>query len=302
MRSVTAGDGFGSTGNLTLMNEQKPTRPVDGDVALITGAARGQGRSHALALAERGVSLALCDVNAPIAPIAYPLASEEDLEETREMVSAFGVGVHVGTVDVRDLEALQRFVGEAESELGPVDIAITNAGVTAYGSVADSSAEDWSTILDVNLTGTFNTMRAVAAGMRERRRGRIVTVASMMGRSSSAGIPAYSASKWGVIGLTKSAALELAPFDVTVNSVAPGNIRTPMIDNEMLRSLMRPDLESPTLEDLAEPLGTLHTMDVPWLEPEEVTAAVLYLLSPGARHVTGTVMDVDAGAGARNTA
>lgn len=275
---------------------------VDGSVALITGAARGQGRSHALALAARGVNVVLVDATAPIANIGYPMATPDDLQETRALVEAEGVQAVAATVDVRDLVALQRAVDDATATLGPIDIAVTSAGVTAYGSVADSTAEEWSTIIDINLTGTFNTIRTVAAGMRERRRGRIVTISSMMGRSASAGIPAYVASKWGVIGLSKSAALELAPFDVTVNVIAPGNINTPMIDNPMLLSLMRSDLENPTLADLAEPLGHLHAMNVPWLEPHEVTAALLYLLSPAASHITGTVMDVDAGAGASNTA
>lgn len=275
---------------------------IPGRVALISGGARGQGRSHAVALARRGVDVALCDLCTDVATIPYPLATEEDLAETAHLVEAEGARCYSGVVDVRDLGAVKAFVAATEATLGPVDIAITSAGVTGFGAVADMEAAEWRDMIDINLTGTFNVMRAVSHGMRDRHSGRIVTVSSMMGRTASAGIPSYVASKWGVIGLSKSAALELAGFGVTVNVVAPGNIRTPMIENDALFSLMRPDLEHPVLEDLREPLGALHPMDVPWLEPEEITAAVLFLVSDAASHISGTVIDINAGASGRFTA
>ncbi|HLH27418.1 MAG TPA: SDR family oxidoreductase, partial [Acidimicrobiales bacterium] len=127
-------------------------------------------------------------------------------------------------------------------------------------------------------------------------------ISSMMGRSANPGAPAYVASKWGVIGLCKAAALELAGVGVTVNVVAPGNVSTDMIHNETLYRLMRPDLERPTREDVAGPMASLHAQPVPWIEPEDVTAAVVFLASEAARHITGSVIDVDAGASARFTA
>ena len=290
-------------GEQTVSEAHRMTEPtIPGRVALISGGARGQGRSHAVALARRGVAVAVCDLCADVETIAYPLATPDDLAETARLVEAEGARCHHGIVDVRDLDAVKDFVAASEAALGPIDIAITSAGVTGYGAVADMEAAEWRDMIDINLTGTFNVMRAVSHGMRDRRSGRIVTVSSMMGRSASAGIPAYVASKWGVIGLSKSAALEMAGFGVTVNVVAPGNIRTPMIENDALYSLMRPDLEHPTLEDLRGPLGSLHPMDVPWLEPTEVTAAVLFLVSEGAAHISGTVIDINAGASGRFTA
>lgn len=279
-----------------------PQRSGPGRVALITGGARGQGRSHALALARLGIDIAVCDLAADLATVPYPMATPEDLAETERLVTAEGVRCFTEVVDVRDAGAVDAFVARTDRTLGPVDIAITSAGISAITPISTITPEEWSTVIDINLTGTLNVIRAVAPGMCERRTGRIITVSSMMGRSANPAICAYSASKWGVIGLTKSIALEVAGFGVTVNAVAPGNVRTPMIENDWFVHTMRPDLDEPVFDDLAAPLSSLHPMGVPWLEPEEITGAVLYLCSDAARHVTGAVIDVNAGASGAFTA
>ncbi len=284
------------------MDDREPGQPFGGKVAVITGGARGQGRSHALALAERGADVAICDLCADVDTVPYPMATPSDLDATRRAVEATGRRCVAEVVDVRDADALGAFVSAAEAELGPVEIAVANAGITAITPISTITAEEWSALVDINLTGTFNLIRAVAPGMADRRSGRIITVSSMMGRSANPGICGYVASKWGVIGLTKSIALELAASGVTVNAVAPGNVRTPMIENDWFVHMMRPDLEAPTFDDLALPLSTLHPMGVPWIEPGEITGAVLYLCSDAARHVTGSVIDVDAGASGSFTA
>jgi SDR family mycofactocin-dependent oxidoreductase len=275
--------------------------PFSGRVALITGGARGQGRSHAVELARLGADIAIADLCRDLGSVGYSLATPEDLAETVRLVEEQGRRCMSATVDVRDLGAMLAFVDGARASLGSLDILVANAGISTMGSICSMDATEWSETIDTNLTGVFNAMRACAPHMRRQRWGRMIGISSMMGRSSSPGIPAYVASKWGVIGLCKSVAFELAGFGVTVNAIAPGNVSTPMIHNDVLYRLMRPDLDHPTREDVAPGMAGLHVQPVPWLEPEEITAVVVYLASEAARHITGSVIDVDAGASARFT-
>ncbi len=283
------------------MTETSDQTPLAGKVAVITGGARGQGRSHAVELARLGADIAVCDLCRDVASVGYPLATGEDLGETARLVADQGRRCIPTVADVRDLDVMVAFVDGVRAELGSVDILVANAGVSTLGSICTMGAAEWSETIDINLTGVFNAMRAAAPHMRRQRWGRIIGISSMMGRSANPGIPAYTASKWGVIGLCKSVALELAGDGVTVNAVAPGNVSTPMIHNEALYRLLRPDLDHPAREDVAPAMAGLHVQPVPWIEPEEITAAVVFLVSEGARHITGSVIDVDAGASARFT-
>lgn len=272
----------------------------EGRVALVTGAARGMGRSHAVALAERGADVVLCDACCDMATVAYPLGTKDDLAETASLVEAAGRDAMTFTLDVRDRSALDTAVEEVKSRFGRLDILIANAGVSAPVPVLGGDPEVWDDVIGINLTGVYNSIRAVAPSMASQRWGRIVATASMLGRSSSPTQAAYVASKWGVIGLVKAAAQDLAARGITVNAVAPGNIDTTMARNEALFRMVRPDLKNPTAEDAAAALQMLHLQPIPWIAPQEVTDAVMFLL--GAEHITGSVIDVNAGASARFTA
>lgn len=260
------------------------------------------GRSHALALAREGADVVLIDLCGELPSILYPLATPDDLAETAELVSACGRRVLARRADVRDFGHVAAAVDEAVADLGRLDIVVANAGVSGGDSIQVASPAQWNDVVAVNLTGTFNAFRAAAPQMIKQNYGRMIAISSMMGRGPTPGMGAYAASKWGVIGLVKSSAQDLARFGVTVNAIAPGNVDTPMIRNDFLYRKVRPDLEAPGFEDVVGYLGMLHAQPEPVLPPEEISAAVLFLAGPDARHMTGAVLDLNAGASARVTA
>ena len=267
---------------------------LSGKIAFVTGGARGQGRSHALALAEAGADVAVCDLGSDIESVKYPLGTREEIDETVRLIEKFG-RLGLGLVaDVRDRGAVQRAVDDTIAEFGQIDILCANAGIFSRGGLAELSEDSWQTMLDVNVTGVFNAIRAVVPGMVERGSGRIIATSSMAGKMGAPFMAHYAAAKWGVIGLVKSAALELAATGVTVNAVCPTNVNTAMLHNEDMYSFFAPGIDSPTAEQASTVFASTIPMGVPWVEPSDVSAAVLFLASDGARYISGETIAVAA--------
>jgi (+)-trans-carveol dehydrogenase len=269
---------------------------VEGKVAFITGAARGQGRSHAVRLAEEGADIIATDICAQIDTVSYPLASEEDLAETVRLVEKLGRRVVARPADVRDLAALRRAADEGVAELGRLDIVVANAGIASYGPAAQLDEQTWQDMIDTNLTGAWHTYKATIGHMvRGGSGGSVILISSTCGLKGLPGIAHYVSAKHGMVGLMRSLAHEVAPHMIRVNTLHPTNVHTDMVDNDASRAAFRPDLEHPTMDDLAVPALLMHLLPVPWLDPREISHAVLFLASDEARFITGAVIPVDAG-------
>jgi len=275
-------------------------KELEGKTALITGAARGQGRTHAVALAREGMNVVVTDLHEEIAPVPYAMAVADDLAETARLVEAEGVKALSLTVYVRDADAVDAAARAAVEQFGSLDVACANAGIWAAAELAEMTEEQWQTVIDINLTGVFHTIRAAAREMKPQGSGRIIATASTAGRAGMANFGNYVAAKWGVIGLVKTAALELAPHRINVNAVCPACVKTDMMfENQALYHVFRPDLEAPTTADIEATIEeALHKLPEPWIEPEEVSDIVVFLASDRGRHITGTGIDITAGASA----
>lgn len=269
---------------------------VEGKVALITGAARGQGRSHAVRLAEEGADIIALDVCEDIETSVIPLASDDDLTETAKLVEDLDRRILTRKADVRDLAAQQAVVDEGMSEFGRLDIVSANAGIAGFGPAHELTEQQWEEMLAVNITGVWKTCRAVIPAMIEAGNGgSIILTSSTAGLMGLANTAHYTAAKHGVVGLMRTLANELAPHMIRVNSVHPTTVATDMIHNEAVYDLFRPDLEHPTLDDAKDAFLTLNMLPIPWVEARDISNAVLWLASDEARYVTGVTLPVDAG-------
>jgi len=269
---------------------------VEGQVAFITGAARGQGRAHALRLAEEGADIVLVDACVDMATVGYPLASVEDLEEGAELVRKLGRRALSVQADVRDQAALDAAVATAFETFGRLDIVCANAGVASFAKTWELTDEQWADVIDVDLTGVWRTIRAVVPTMLDAGRGgSIVLTSSAGGIQGIQNFGHYVAAKHGVIGLMRTLANEVASARIRVNAVVPGTVLTDMVMNEPAMRLFRPDLEHPVLDDVREAMQSMHALPTPWLDPVDVSNAILWLSSDEARYVTGVVLPIDAG-------
>jgi (+)-trans-carveol dehydrogenase len=277
--------------------QRQMTGRVEGKVAFITGAARGQGRSHAITLAREGADIIAVDIEGQVDSVQYPMSTPEDMERTVKEVEALDRRIVAAKVDVRDYPALKETLDDGVAQLGRLDIVSANAGIVSYGTLADLPEQTWQDVIDTNLTGVWHATKAAIPHLRAGGRG-----GAMILTSSDAGLKPYqnsghyTAAKHGVIGLMQTLALELAADGIRVNAIAPTQVDTPMLMNPATYRLFRPDLENPTADDMAAPSQATNILPIPWVEPADISNALLFLASDEARYVTGVVLPVDAGA------
>jgi SDR family mycofactocin-dependent oxidoreductase len=262
-------------------------REFDGKVAFITGAAHGQGRATALALAREGAKIAAFDVAKPLAYPAYAMGTSLDLSSLQSECAATGSECLIFSGDVRDASAVKAAVDATLERFGRIDILFNNAGICAYGLAHELSEDAWDAMLDINLKGAWLVAKHVIPAMIAQRSGVILNNSSIAGLRGMNRLSHYAASKWGLTGLSKSLAIELAPHGIRVNSIHPTGVNTPM--NDGLAAL-----EGSTTQEIAE-RSAGNLLPVPWIEPEDVAHAVLYLASDRARYVTGSEFVIDAG-------
>jgi SDR family mycofactocin-dependent oxidoreductase len=263
---------------------------LDGKVAFITGAARGQGRSHAVRLAQEGADIIAVDICHQIESVPYPLATGEDLDQTVKEVEALGRRIVAHQADVRDEAGLKAAFDDGADKLGPAEVVVANAGIATMS--LHETHEAWQVVIDVNLTGVFNTVEVALPSMiRHGRGGAIVLISSSAGLTGiggpSRGGLAYTASKHGVVGLMRSYANNLARHRIRVNSVHPTGVRTPMVENDRLREFLTANPEAGN--------AIANALPVDMVESADIASAVAWLVCDDARYVTGITLPVDAG-------
>ncbi|HEX3589006.1 MAG TPA: mycofactocin-coupled SDR family oxidoreductase [Pseudonocardiaceae bacterium] len=264
---------------------------LDGKVAFITGAARGQGRSHAIRLAQEGADIIAVDICAQIDTVAYPMATPEDLDQTVKQVEALDRRIVARQADVRDEAGLKAAFDAGVAELGPVDIVLANAGIAPM-SLHEEKHAAWQDVIDVNLTGVFNTVEIAIPSMVERGQGGAIVLTSSTAGINGIGGPTrgglgYTAAKHGVVGLMRSYANVLAPHSIRVNTVHPTGVNTPMVVNDVMREFLENDPQMGA--------GMANALPVDMVEPVDISNAIVWLVSDDARYVTGVTLPVDAG-------
>ncbi|MDR7303978.1 mycofactocin-coupled SDR family oxidoreductase [Haloactinomyces albus] len=272
---------------------------MQGKVAFITGAARGQGRSHAVRLAEEGADIIAIDICADIDTVTpfFNLATEDDLMETARQVEKLGRRIVTHKADVRDLTALQSAFDAGVAELGRIDTVVANAGIASFARSWELSSQQWQDMIDINLTGVFHTAKTAIPRLIEAGNGgSILFTSSIGGFKGVQNVAHYVSAKHGIVGLMRTLANELAPYNIRVNTVHPTNVDTTMIQNPGTYGLFTPGDPEPSQDKAIPGFMSLNALPVPWVDSIDISNAVLFLASDEARYVTGATFPVDAGA------
>jgi SDR family mycofactocin-dependent oxidoreductase len=268
---------------------------VAGKVAFITGAARGQGRSHALRLAEEGADIIAVDIEDEIGSVDYGLSTEDDMAETVKLVQGLGRRIVASKADVRDYDRLKAAVDEGVQELGRLDIVCANAGIFPVPA-SGITPQMWKDTIDVNLTGTWHTCQAAIPHLVEQGSGgSIIITSSTAGLEAYPGFSHYVSSKHALVGLMRTLALELAPSFIRVNTIHPTTANTQLVMNEITYRSIRPDLANPAQDDARDVFVAKNALPVPFIEPRDISNVVLFLASDESRYITGVALPVDAG-------
>jgi NAD(P)-dependent dehydrogenase (short-subunit alcohol dehydrogenase family) len=287
----------------------KPGRgsSLSGKVAVVTGAARGIGRAIAVELAANGADVAVLDIAGPVSPASNAVpATPEELAETARLIEAYGRRAHPLRVDIRDIAALRAAADQIERQSNRIDIVVANAAIQRWKPLLQMEDADWRDVIDNNLNGTANTIRAFAPKMVARRHGRIIVLSSMQGRHGTKDASSYSASKWGILGLMKSAAMELGEYNITVNAILPGLVDTALTRYErryvesMAETGHKPP-ERPTAQQAWDERAPTVPLKVGWLQPEDVSPVAVFLASDAAALVTGASYEVTGGDSAKDS-
>jgi len=288
-----------------------PVRPgrgsaLTGKVAVVTGAARGIGRAIAVEFAANGADVVIIDIGGPVsvASDAKP-ATEADMAETVRQVKAYGRKSEAIRLDIRDIAALRAAADRIESTYGKIDIVVADAAIQRWKPLLEMQDAEWRDVIDNNLNGTANTIRAFAPKMVARRHGRIIVLSSMQGKHGTKDASSYSASKWGILGLMKSAALELGQYDITVNALIPGLVDTPLtryekrLTESMAETGQSPPA-NPTPQQAWDVRAPTVALKVGWLQPDDISPAAVFLASDAAAMVTGAEYEVTGGDSAKD--
>jgi SDR family mycofactocin-dependent oxidoreductase len=266
-------------------------------VALISGVARGQGRSHAQRLAAEGVSIIGFDGLCTYDTVPYKQATQQDLDETVRLIEAAGGRIYAGRADVRDRAEIERIISAGVADVGPIDIVVANAGIGINSRPFwEVSQQEWDDVVGVCLTGVWHTVSAavpsmIAAGQG----GSVIMTSSAAAIKAAPQLSPYIAAKTGVIGMMRSMANDLAPYRIRINCVAPTAVPTDFVLNDRLYQIFSPDSPEPNLEDAKKVMRSMHPLGEPWIETQDISAAVAYLASDEARYITGIVLPVDLG-------